>query len=63
MTDRTRVLVLLDCPAALRPTLGRLIKALGRRYGVRVKDFAETNVDRIPKGAFQAECAVTGTAS
>jgi hypothetical protein len=41
MTTRRRILVLLDCPADLRPSLGRLLKALGRRYRVRCVDYRE----------------------
>lgn len=62
MTDRTRVVALLECPAALRPTLGRLLKMLSRRYSVRCLDFAETTADRLacPMGSPEAQGRADG---
>lgn len=39
--ERQRVVVLLDCPAKLRPSLGRVLKGLGRRHGVKVVEYRE----------------------
>jgi hypothetical protein len=40
------VLLLVECPADLRPSLGRFITALGRGYRVKVIDYREVPADK-----------------